>query len=268
MTALAALLAASSAAAQPTPLEFLRRLVRPPVAPPTDTFRQPESRPAPLPEIPLPRLRPAPQAGPDPAAVANERSASPPRPLLVRPAAAATSTCGHALAMLGVTAIPMASIQEGACGIGAPVAVSRFSGGAIALTETAVLDCPTAEALAIWLDDHVRPAARSVLAGEVTGLRIAASYACRARNSQADAKLSEHARGNAVDLSALEVSGHGWIEVGGASGERQRFLAAVRRSACGPFTTVLGPGSDAFHEDHFHLDAAVRGRDGRSLYCR
>ena len=79
--------------------------------------------------------------------------------------------------------------------------------------------------------------------------------------------MSEHAYGNAIDISAFEVNGD-WLEVGGHNGAAgNAFLAAVRKSACGPFTTVLGPGSDSYHATHFHLDLAVRGKSGHSLYC-
>jgi hypothetical protein len=33
---------------------------------------------------------------------------------------------------------------------------------------------------------------------------------------------------------------------------------AVLHSVCARFTTVLGPGSDWYHEDHIHLDLAER----------
>ena len=56
---------------------------------------------------------------------------------------------------------------------------------------------------------------------------------------------------------------------GGKNGLAQNaFLKEVRKAACGPFTTVLGPGSDPYHSDHFHLDLAQRGKTGRGLYCR
>jgi hypothetical protein len=32
----------------------------------------------------------------------------------------------------------------------------------------------------------------------------------------------------------------------------------LRASACRSFTTVLGPGSDGYHEGHIHLDIAER----------
>jgi hypothetical protein len=35
----------------------------------------------------------------------------------------------------------------------------------------------------------------------------------------------------------------------------------VRQGSCTVFRTVLGPGSDAAHGDHLHLDMRVRKRD-------
>jgi hypothetical protein len=32
----------------------------------------------------------------------------------------------------------------------------------------------------------------------------------------------------------------------------------LRKSVCARFTTVLGPGSDGYHEDHVHVDLAER----------
>ncbi len=107
--------------------------------------------------------------------------------------------------------------------------------------------------------------------GKLTGLRIAASYACRTRDSIPDAKMSEHAFGDAIDISAFRVDER-WIDVKSgwsSEGDDKDFLASVRQSACGPFTTVLGPGSDSFHTDHFHLDMIKRRTAGPSkgLYC-
>ena len=98
----------------------------------------------------------------------------------------------------------------------------------------------------------------------MTEIRVAAAYDCRPRNKVAGAKLSEHAKGNAIDISAFKVKGE-WIVVGGKNGLAQNaFLKDVRKSACGPFTTVLGPGV-AYHDDHFHFDLAERRN--RGLYC-
>jgi hypothetical protein len=175
--------------------------------------------------------------------------------------------CSRSLVSLGITAVPLAPIREGACGVASPAAVAALDDGAIQFTEKAIVNCAVAGALASWMHDKVEPAAKSILRGNVTALRIAASYDCRGRNRDPKAQLSEHAFGNAIDISAFKIEGRGWIEVGNAGGDDQRFLAEIREAACGPFTTVLGPGV-AMHDEHFHLDLAKRGKKGRALYCR
>lgn len=228
---------------------------------------------------PIPRPRPQgviayAVVGPEPPAsksAAAIGSLVEPLPPLTKPPPAARSTCGVALAKLGVEAKPIAPISEGMCGVPEPVAVAALGDGAIDLTAKAIVGCQLAETFANWFDDDVQPAARKLLGGEVVGMRVAASYVCRTRNGVPGAKLSEHAHGNAIDISAFNVDGHGWIEVGGNHGLAEaRFLATIRKSACGPFKTVLGPGSDASHTDHFHLDLAQRSKRGKSrgLYCQ
>jgi len=49
------------------------------------------------------------------------------------------------------------------------------------------------------------------------------------------------------------------------SGPFSAALKAMHRAACGIFGTTLGPGSDRYHENHFHYDTA-RHRSGP--YCR
>jgi hypothetical protein len=243
---------------------------------------QPEAAPeaARAGEVPIPRPRPettfsyAAEPAPVPPhkpALAAIGALTPPGRSLIVPPPAARSTCGAALAALGVEATPMAKVDEGACGIAQPVAVASLEGGAVDFSTKAIIECNLAETLANWIRDEVQPEARGILGGKVTGLRIAASYTCRPRNGVAGAKLSEHGKGNAIDIAAFNVSGRGWITVGGAHhGDEARFLREVRAAACSPFTTVLGPGSDSYHSDHFHLDLAKRRTAGPSkgLYCK
>jgi hypothetical protein len=244
-------------------------------APPPTTADKPDE----FETAPIPRPRPEnaiAYAADEPVAPGSKSAAAigslvEPLPPLVKPPPAAQSTCGSALAKLGVEAKPITPIHEGACGVSEPVAVAALGGGAIDLTTKAIVGCQLAEAFANWLEDDVQPAARELLGGEVVGMRVAASYVCRTRNGVAGAKLSEHARGNAIDISAFDVAGRGWFEVGGIHGLAEvRFLRRIRKSACGPFKTVLGPGSDASHSNHFHFDLAQRNSRGpsRGLYCR
>jgi hypothetical protein len=133
------------------------------------------------------------------------------------------------------------------------------------------LTCPMVAWLDDWLATAVQPAALAWMGQGVKEIRTGGSYACRRRNHQPGAKLSEHAFGNAIDImsfvfadgSVTTVKG-GWR---GAESE-QGFLREVLASACSKFRTVLGPGSDAFHHDHFHLDLARHDARGQRRYCR
>jgi hypothetical protein len=50
--------------------------------------------------------------------------------------------------------------------------------------------------------------------------------------------------------------------------DEQEFLREVFVGACNYFTTVLGPGADAFHYDHFHLDLARHDPRAERRVCK
>lgn len=152
----------------------------------------------------------------------------------------------------------------GACGIDDAVRVTQVSG--LALSRPARMDCTTARALDDWAAGAVRPIVARRGGGAV-GLDVAAGYACRGRNNQRGAKLSEHSYGHAIDISGILLANGDRITVLGdwGGGDRGAVLRSLHRAACGPFGTVLGPESDRYHRDHLHLDTA-RYRSGS--YCR
>lgn len=143
------------------------------------------------------------------------------------------------------------------CGLEEPVRVTMVDG--IRLTTPATIDCATARALKSWVQEGVRPAFGRQ---EVVGLRVAASYICRPRNNVRGAKISEHGRGKAIDISGFIFSDGSELSVAGGYNRQMR---SAYRSACGIFGTTLGPGSDGYHEDHLHFDTAAH-RNGP--YCR
>jgi hypothetical protein len=50
--------------------------------------------------------------------------------------------------------------------------------------------------------------------------------------------------------------------------EEQEFLREIFVGACQHFTTVLAPGSDIYHYNHFHLDLARHDPRGRRRVCK
>src|SRR5690606_18477146 len=164
--------------------------------------------------------------------------------------------------ILGKAIPPILGKVKG-CGLDDGVSVISVAG--VALTQPASIDCTTARALKDWVEGGVKPAVGRK-GGGVAALQIAASYSCRPRNNQKGARMSEHGRGRAVDVAAIILADGTSLSVlkGWGTKAAGKTLAASRKAACGPFNTVLGPGSDRFHADHFHLDTAR----GRGAYCR
>jgi hypothetical protein len=177
------------------------------------------------------------------------------------------NACFERIVQLGTQVKPAPAIENGACGVKHPLLVARLPNG-LALSPPAIVVCPVAEALARWSIEVVATEAERHLATTATKILIGTSYECRGQNRQTGAKLSEHAFANAVDVMGFEFTKRPSIAVtlhAEGSGE-DRFQTAVRQGACRYFTTVLGPGSDAAHANHLHLD--LRGRKGAYRMCQ
>ena len=170
-------------------------------------------------------------------------------------------SCLRALLEAGVVAGPAeSSASPGQCTVAEPVAVEAVatSTGTLRLPARPILDCRFVGVLAAWLSEVVNPIAASLLGSPVDAVITGPGHQCRNR---AGGRLSEHAIGHAIDVSGVRLLDGRSIGidglVGGEGAERE-FLRAISTSACGYFTTVLGPGSDAAHADHLHVDSAER----------
>lgn len=151
-----------------------------------------------------------------------------------------------------------------ACGIKDAVKVRSVAG--VMLSQQAVIDCPTAKALKTWVSKTAQPALRNT-GGGLKRLQVAAHYACRTRNNKTGAKISEHGKGRAIDISGfyLNDGSHVTVLKGWNARRTSKPMRKMHKGACGPFGTVLGPEADRYHRDHFHFDTA-RYRSGP--YCR
>lgn len=175
--------------------------------------------------------------------------------------------CRERLIALGVKFEEATPIrEESGCRADHPITVTEIGSG-VAIRPEATLTCAMAEATATYVRDHAKTATKKHLGSELQHIDQVSSYVCRPRNGTS--KLSEHAYANALDWGAIELADGTRMEIkpyGRAQQRRARLLAEMRETACGPFKTVLGPGSNADHADHFHFDMAER-RNGGS-YCK
>lgn len=163
----------------------------------------------------------------------------------------------------GAEAEPITSSIK-ACGLDDGVRVTSVDG--VRLTRAATMDCTTAKALDEWVQDGVKPAFGRK-GGGVEALVVYASYSCRPRNNIPGARISEHGKGRAIDVGGFVLGDGTQVSVltGWRSKTYGKTLQRIHAAACGPFGTVLGPKSDVFHQNHFHMDTA-RYRSG--AYCR
>ncbi|MBL1434784.1 MAG: extensin family protein [Rhodobacteraceae bacterium] len=160
---------------------------------------------------------------------------------------------------------PISDISQGGCGIDNPVAVRYVAG--VRLSTPATLNCRTASTLADWVENDAQDAVKK-LRSRITEMTVFASYACRTRNNQRGARMSEHSLGNAIDIGVITLANGVELSVEDdwrKSNKEGAAIRALHESACGPFGTVLGPNSDRFHYNHFHFDTAAY-RSGS--YCR
>ncbi len=162
------------------------------------------------------------------------------------------AVCGSA-SIIGVPVSSVSSSVSRQCGISWPVRLYEVAG--VTLRERPLVNCPTARALEAWVRRGIKPAVRDIGA-QLASMRVVAHYACRTRNNRPGGRVSEHGKGNAIDIAAFGLNGGDEISVSRdwGRGAKGQALLQIQSAACGPFGVVLGPGSDGFHEDHLHVD--------------
>jgi hypothetical protein len=136
-----------------------------------------------------------------------------------------------------------------------------------ALAPTATLACPVVSVLNRFVSDRVQPAAARWFGQPVVEIKQISAYSCRGMNGNPRANISEHAFGNALDIAAFTLADGRKVTVKeGWHGppEEQGFLHDVQGAACEMFTTILAPGSNAYHHDHIHVDL-MRHASGRVI---
>ncbi|MFO1115706.1 MAG: extensin family protein [Beijerinckiaceae bacterium] len=165
---------------------------------------------------------------------------------------------------------PVSEIEgPGICGLTRPLHVTALLGGTVKLNTRATLDCSMVAELESWLTDVVQPAAMARFGQPVAQINSMGAYACRGMNNQIGARISEHAFGNAIDIGGFVLADgraivirRDWTH---GDEQTQAFLREAQGGACDRFTTVLAPGSNAFHYDHIHVDLAMHGNSSRGL---
>ena len=215
---------------------------------------------------PLPPPRPA-EPAPPPAA------RPPPQPTLQAGPQVAGPACLAQLVANGAraeTATAPAPTADG-CGIASPIRLSSLTlanGDVVSLPDQPILECEFAAVLADYVRLIVAPLGQAMLHAEVAAIETGPGFDCRTQDRIAGAKISAHGHGLAVDFMAIAFADKRRLLVERQTGaDEASYFRAVRTAACGWFTTVLGPGADAFHANNMHLDIERHGSSGSYRIC-
>jgi hypothetical protein len=201
----------------------------------------------------------------------GEMQGPPPPPLTIASESDADhQACEKDLQAMGAVFKDVPRIDDGnGCGIDKPITLTEALPG-IKVKPEGTMRCEAALALAHWMKQSVIPAGETALkdAGPIVTINQASTYICRLRNNASTGKISEHARGNAIDVASFTFQDGTVVAVQPRKEDSTltgAFQRTVSAAGCLYFTTVLDPESDANHEHHFHLD--VLQRHGGFRYC-
>lgn len=127
--------------------------------------------------------------------------------------------------------------------------------------DTPPVTCPTAVALQMWRRNTLAPAAEEILGSKISRIEHFGAYSCRRLYGRDTGPWSQHATGNAIDISGFVLTDGTRISVlddWSGEGPNAQFLRRARDGACDAFATVLSPEYNAAHRDHLHLDMGGR----------
>lgn len=186
-----------------------------------------------------------------------------------QPSQAETNGSNHSVCALtfvdrGGTVLPSPPTKSvGQCAIQNPITFQHIGiadGAHIELDSAVTIRCSLALELQAWAREDLGAIKANSKVVKIIGV---SGQACRPRNGIPGGQISEHASGNAIDLSGLRFADGRTIMVTAADETSRSQRQAIQKSACARFMTVLGPGSDASHKDHLHLDMRQRANGYR-----
>ncbi len=164
------------------------------------------------------------------------------------------------------------AVSEAGCQISGAIKLATVatSFGDVVISGKPAMLCSFGRQFSAWVREVAAPLTLAYAGQKLAEIEAGQSFACRARYDKPGSVPSEHAKGDAIDIASFVLANKRRINVKQQAsdnpGERD-LLHALRMTACGYFTTVLGPGSDPAHESHFHFDTGLHGATPNYRIC-
>jgi hypothetical protein len=122
---------------------------------------------------------------------------------------------------------PLDPIKRGACGDPQPVALESVGKRQpVVFDPPATVNCGMVAALAAWVREDLQRLAKKHLGARVTKVRVMSDYSCRNVYGRRNARLSQHAKANALDIRGFEFSDGSEVNLLSHWGPTRRQLRA------------------------------------------
>ncbi|MGK8581243.1 extensin family protein [Klebsiella pneumoniae] len=148
--------------------------------------------------------------------------------------------------------------SEGSCPLRNVVRVANF--GSVQLSSSFLASCPLALSSALYIEQQAKPLTRQLMASDLRQIDHLGSFACRNIYHRQQARRSEHATADALDVSGFRLADGRRVSVlqGWRSETSRPWLAVLLSSSCHYFGNALGP-DNAAHANHFHFGMRGQG---------
>lgn len=204
-----------------------------------------------------------------------------PTPLAKPPAGAAVKSppapdpiqqCLSDLKAAGVEFQSLGNVTKEGCAVEGAIELDALASpfGKIAFPGKPTLACTFARQFTSFVRNAAAPLTLAYLGAKLTAIDSGPGLVCRTRYNAPGEKISEHAKGDAVDVTAFRLENGRTLTVEGSSASAEIdgvWIKTLRATGCGYFTTILGPGSNEAHKAHLHFDYEMRGGNCNYWTC-
>jgi len=158
----------------------------------------------------------------------------------------------------------LGSVTKEGCAVDGAIELDAIASpfGKIAFPGKPTLGCIFARQFTTFVRNAAAPLTLAYLGAKLTAIETGPGLVCRTRYNKPGEKISEHAKGDAIDVTAFRLENGRMLTVKDASSSKEVdgvWIKTLRATGCGYFTTILGPGSNDAHKEHLHFDYEMRG---------
>jgi hypothetical protein len=142
--------------------------------------------------------------------------------------------------------------------------------GKVVFPAKPTLACLFARQFTSFVRNAAAPLTLAYLGAKLTAIDSGPGLVCRTRYNAPGEKISEHAKGDAIDVTAFRLESKRTLSVKDASASAEIdgvWIKTLRATGCGYFTTILGPGSNEAHKSHLHFDYEMRSGNYNYRIC-